>query len=114
MLRIVFRVYVLVVLCLVGCNTQIAVTGEARERLVNAPPFLAHWIKEGMTKESRRSDSWSCGALSTTYAADHGMVTEGVNQGGETDKRLSKQWRTCMQSKGYGYLENCEAGCLYP
>lgn len=114
MRRIFFSVYALVVSCLVGCNTQIAVTGEAWERLVNSPPFLAHWTKEGMTKNERREDSWSCGALSTTYAADHGMVTEGVSQGGETDKRLSKQWRTCMQSKGYVYLENCDARCLYP
>jgi hypothetical protein len=85
----------------------------------NAPsrppdPFLSHWIKEDMTRESRRNDSWACGALPTTYAADHAMVTEGANQGGETDLRLSKQWVACMKSKGYVHLEKCDARCLYP
>ena len=78
------------------------------------PPFLAHWIKEDMTRESRRNDSWACGALPTTYAADHAMVTEGKYQGGEMDLRLSKQWVACMKSKGYVHLEKCDARCLYP
>jgi hypothetical protein len=67
-----------------------------------------------MTRESRRNDSWACGALPTTYAADHAMVTEGANQGGETDLRLSKQWIACMKSKGYVHLDKCDAQCLYP
>ena len=77
-------------------------------------PFLSHWIKNDMTKESRRNDSWACGALPTTYAADHAMVTEGKYQGGEMDLRLSKQWVACMKSKGYVHLEKCDARCLYP
>lgn len=79
-----------------------------------SPPFLSYWIKDGMTKESRRSDSWVCGALPTTYAADHAMVTEGANQGGEMDLLLSKQWVACIKSKGYVYLEKCDARCLFP
>ena len=86
------------------------------------PPFLAHWIKDDMTKESRRNDSWECGAAPTVYAADHVVFskerfnefkssTEDWNQ---TERRLSKQWRTCMQSKSYVHLENCDARCLYP
>ena len=79
-----------------------------------ADPFLSHWIKEGMTRESRRNDSWACGALPTTYAADHGMVTEGRNQGSELDIQLSKQWVACVKSKGYVPLDQCDARCLYP
>lgn len=101
-------------LLIAGCNTQIAVTGATRERLLHPSPFGIQWIKEGMTKESRRVDSWACGALPTTYAADHSMVTEGANQGGEMDLRLSKQWVVCMKSKGYVYLEKCDSRCLYP
>ena len=86
--------------------------GNAPSRL--SFPFLSHWIKEDMTRESRRGDSWACGALPTIYAADHGMVTEGRDQGSETDIRLSKQWVLCMKSKGYIYLEKCAAHCLYP
>lgn len=77
-------------------------------------PFLSHWIKNDMTKESRRNDSWACGALPTTYAADHAMVTEGANQGGEIDLHLSRQWVVCMKAKGYVHLEKCDARCLYP
>lgn len=77
-------------------------------------PFLSHWIKNDMTKNSRRSDSWACGALPTIYAADHAMVTEGENQGKEIDRILSKQWVTCMKNKGYVHIEKCDARCLYP
>lgn len=77
-------------------------------------PYGIHWVKENMTRDGRREDSWSCGALPTTYAADHGMVIAGQNQGGEMDVLLSKQWRICMQAKGYVYLDQCDARCLYP
>lgn len=48
--------YGVIVLILVGCNTQIAVIGAARERLVHPTPFGARWVKEGMTRESRKAD----------------------------------------------------------
>jgi hypothetical protein len=86
-------------------------------------PYGSHWIKERMTKEQRRADSWSCGAASTVHAADHvvftkeqrdavRLFTDKDNYG--PDERLLNQWRICMQSKGYVYIDKCDARCLYP
>jgi hypothetical protein len=86
-------------------------------------PYGAHWIKEGMTRESRRQDSWACGAAKTVHAADHVVFTpeqrQSVRTQGEKDdfgpdKRLLDQWRVCMGSKSYTYLEQCDARCLHP
>jgi hypothetical protein len=91
----------------------------------NAPsrppdPFLNHWIKEGITKESRRGDSWACGAAPTVFAAEYARPPEEQLNGKVGKKwhdaleQFSKQWISCMKSKGYVYLENCDARCLYP
>ena len=86
-------------------------------------PYGAHWVKEGMTRESRRGDSWACGAAKTIHAADHVVFTheeityaklpEDLNDI-LANSRLTKKWISCMQSKGYTYLEQCDARCLYP
>ena len=65
-------------------------------------PYGSHWIKERMTKEQRKADSWSCGAAST------------VKDNYGPDERLLNQWRICMQSKGYVYIDKCDARCLDP
>lgn len=90
----------------------------------NIKPYGAHWIKGGMTKEGRRVDSWSCGAANTTYAADNVVFTkeqrDSIRKPTEMDNdfgpdgRLLDQWQTCMRGKGYAYLEQCDARCLYP
>jgi hypothetical protein len=86
-------------------------------------PYGAHWIKDGMTKESRRVDSWACGAAGTAHAADHVVFTPEQRQSVRAladkddfgpDKRLLDQWRACMRSKGYAYLEQCDGRCLHP
>lgn len=86
-----------------------------------SPPFLSHWIKEDMTRESRRNDSWECGAAPTAYAADHVVFSQEQYDGmkseverSEMRQRLSRQWVMCIRSKSYVYLENCDARCLYP
>ncbi len=89
----------------------------------NLKPYGTHWIKEGMTRERRRADSWSCGTANTLVAADHvifsaeKMVAARLpldqNDYGP-DGRLTKEWIACMQSKGYVYIEKCDAECLYP
>ena len=95
-----------------------------RERLIrNTKPYGAHWIKEGMTKEQRREDSWACGATRTVLAADHVIFSseqrESVRTAGEEgsfgpDGRLLDQWRSCMASRGYVFLKECDARCMYP
>jgi hypothetical protein len=84
-------------------------------------PFLSHWIKEGMTRENRRNDSWACGAAPTVYAADYAVFSreqysgaKSVKEDSEIGERLRKQWMVCMESKGYVYLYKCDARCLHP
>ena len=49
----------------------------------NIKPYLHYWEKPAMTEESRREDSWSCGAGDTIYGADH-VAFSRVNQWGQT------------------------------
>ena len=86
-------------------------------------PYGAHWVKEGMTRESRRDDSWACGAAETIHAADGPIFSDDdiAIEKSAIDKndwgprgRLFDKWVGCMQSKGYTYLEQCDARCLHP
>lgn len=96
---------------------------EAYEKLMYPKPYGAHWIKEGMTKEQRREDSWACGAARTAYAADKPVfdrdqlekerLPEDKNDYGP-DGRLTDRWSSCMQSKGYVFLKECDSRCMYP
>ncbi len=116
-----------VIIKLSGCLYGQCIDGPCaleRERIIrNIKPYGAHWVKEGMTRESRQSDSWACGAAGTAHAADHVVFTPEQRQIVRTvgdkddfgpDKRLLEQWRLCMGSKGYVYLEQCDARCLHP
>lgn len=111
---------------LTGCFVSELGSMSGKERieyLKSIKPYGAHWIKEGMTRESRRADSWSCGAANTVIAAD-GVIFSAEKRAAARlpsdqndygpDGRLTKEWIGCMQSKGYVYLENCDARCLYP
>lgn len=96
---------------------------EERDRIFNPPPYAAHWIKEGMTKESRRVDSWACGAAPTVFAADHVVHSREAMEAArlpherdifESIHRLRDHWQACMAAKGYTRLETCDARCLHP
>lgn len=85
-------------------------------------PYGIHWVKDNMTREGRREDSWVCGAAHTAYAADHVVFSEDqlaekkslTEKWYDVEKRLGNQWRICMQSKGYVYSDQCDDCCLYP
>ena len=86
-------------------------------------PYGVHWVKEGMTTESRRDDSWACGAARTEPAAngpifsndDIALEKSVIDENDyEPRGRLFDKWGKCMQSKGYAYLEECDARCLHP
>jgi len=106
-----------------GCNTQIAVTGEARQRLVNPIPYGARWVKEGMTRESRLADWVTCGGgnLSNGFRTNvHGELMRHYLD--EMDNH-SKKLTSCIQDKGYsfkyysrpGLADECTVQiCLYP
>jgi hypothetical protein len=115
--------YGVMVSILVGCNTQIAVTGAAREEILNRPPLGARWVKDGMTRESRLVDWVACGG--------GGNLQDGFRDWMDPESRKSyfdgwdqhmSHLSTCMQSKGYifrnlqkpGLPDQCDASCLYP
>ena len=86
-------------------------------------PYGAHWVKEGMTRESRREDSWACGAAKTIHAADNVVFTHEEMIAAKlpedlndilANSRLTKKWISCMREKEYSYVEQCDARCLHP
>lgn len=96
---------------------------EAYERLMNPKPSGVRWVKEGMTREGRREDSWACGAARTLIAADGPVFTRDdiERERRATDAndygprgRLFDRWSQCMQSKGYTHMKVCDSRCLYP
>ncbi len=96
----------------------------------NLKPYGAHWIKEGMTRESRLQDYESCGGnkwlnpgfpdaviraetLSTDAVSAQTYNKDLINNP-QAEARLGKKRMFCMLGKGYVWLENCDARCLYP
>lgn len=106
-----------------SCLSPSCLGEETYNNLMYPKPYGARWVKEGMTRESRREDSWACGADRTTIAADgpvfsdqdieHEKKSFDKNDYGPRD-RLVDRWATCMQSKGYIQLDKCDDRCLYP
>lgn len=97
-----------------GCCTL-----ECVAPLGPSQPYGAHWIKDGMTKESRRADIAACGAKGNESvnflpheieAAKHPEDFNNVM----AESRLTKKWAECMRNTGYVYLEYCDNRCLYP
>lgn len=78
-------------------------------------PYGAHWIKEGMTRDSRRHDFKECGGDSVSFKAGYEKQRdqttadyfEGLN-------KHTLKVHACMRAKDYIYLEQCDARCLYP
>lgn len=126
--------YVLMVAALSGCyigpggicgpQTPIYYCqSKADQEKMRPKPYGAHWVKEGMTRESRRDDSWGCGAARTEHAATKPVFPEDQLKAAKlptdlndilADSRLTKSWANCMQSKGYVYIDFCDERCLYP
>lgn len=96
---------------LYGCGNQVALSGNAYDDYQKAlKPYSHYWEKPEMTVESRRLDSWECGAGPTIYAADHLVFSpeaERAERKPEEDTnmpahyRLSARWVECMRNKGY-------------
>ncbi len=113
-------------LLLIGCGSQIGLSGQAREDyLKSIKPYGAHWIKEGMTRESRRVDLSSCGSPDgeeVRFSAEQINEERLVNEpnGVAAYLRLRNKVGLCMQGKGYVpigdlvYLGGCDVRCLYP
>jgi hypothetical protein len=114
----------------IGCNTQIAVTGEARERLLYPIPYGARWVKEGMTRESRLADWVACGGGSDLRDGFRTNRYQEPMRQYLSDLELHRYnlW-SCMTSKNYLYFnkdyeyeypkvtgtsQKCDSRCLYP
>jgi len=87
--------------------------------LKSIKPSGAHFIKDGMTKESRRMDIAACGAKgneSVNFLPDQIQAAKQPDDPNDIRAylRLRDQWASCMRGKGYVYLEPCDARCLYP
>ncbi len=86
---------------------------------VNVKPYGAHWIKEGVTKESRREDIAACGAKGNESVNFLPHEIQAAKQPDDPNDikamgRLTKEWAECMRGKGYIYLEYCDERCQYP
>ena len=95
---------------LVGCGTQVALSGKARtEYLKSIKPYIAYWEKAGMTEERRRQDWLACGGN------ERGTFSWKVKQQlpDESDEiariRQEHAFERCMIRAGYRYTGNCSS-----
>jgi hypothetical protein len=82
---------------------------EAYEKLAHPKPYLQYWMKENMTIEGRREDSFECGGSRRDSRPFSRGNEEQLMQPGETiwktRERLSIEWANCMKNKGYRYVD---------
>jgi len=107
--------------------TTFALTGCLYGQCMNGPcalehskivksikPYGAHWVKDEMTRESRRGDFVRCGG-GTDLRQGYEVLPNQSNQdffaafNAHTHKLLN-----CMKSSGYVYQTQCDARCLHP
>ena len=113
-----------------SCMSPSCLGEEAYNNLMFPKPYGAHWVKEGMTRESRLQDYESCGGnkwlnsgfpdaviraetWSTDLVSTHSYNKDLLNNP-QAEARLGKKRMICMQEKGYVWQESCDARCLYP
>jgi hypothetical protein len=113
-LRIFFGIAVITNLsgCLYGQCMDGPCAFERAKMIENIKPYGAHWIKEGMTRESRSADWLQCGGasgLNDGYERKSGLTTNEYFDGLDFHR---KRIRSCMDDKGYLWIEQCDARCL--
>lgn len=100
---------------LTGCGTQVPLSGKAYDDYIKSiKPYSEYWVREGLTVEGRREDSWACGAARTVHGASHVIFSDEQEKAErrpeEKDnfaarRRLSQAWVECMKAKGYRYAK---------
>jgi hypothetical protein len=101
-------------LLLTGCGIGgYSMTGMVLEKdLKSIKSYGEYWVKEGMTVEQKRRDSWACGAALNITSADRPDFTPAEIQAAKRTEdpndiaaihRLRQAWGECMKSKGYEY-----------
>jgi hypothetical protein len=103
---------------LAGCLYGQCINGPCaleHKRIVESiKPYGAHWVKEGMTRDSRRDEFVKCGGSPE--------MREGYEiQSGQSASDFFKGFNAhviavaaCMRANGYVYVEKCDASCFYP
>ncbi len=98
---------------------------ERAKMIEGIKPYGAHWIKEGMTRESRRVDLIVCGSPNgeeIEFSRDQIIREKNPSEPNSAAAylRLRDKVGAGMQSKGYTpvgdlqFLGGCDARCLYP
>jgi len=88
-------------------------------------PYGAHWVKEGMTRESRRSDLAFCGSINyedIQFSLERIKAEKLPSDPNDINAflRLRSQLGRCMSERGYQpigdlkYLGGCDERCMYP
>ncbi len=96
------------------CMSPSCLGEETYNNLMHPKLYGAHWVKEGMTRESRLGDFVQCGGradLREGYEMTQGQSNKDFFDG---FKAHVYQVSNCMKSKGYTDLDKCDARCLYP
>ncbi len=89
-------------------------------------PYGAHWVKDGMTTESRRHDLAACGSVSgnedVKFKDEQIQAARQAEEPNEINAylRLRDLLGQCMSELGYQpvgdlkYLGGCDERCMYP
>ena len=112
--------------CGIGPHQMNGVSGRERTEYLNSiKPYGAHWIKEGMTRESRRLDLAACGSINfedVQFSESQLRALKLPNEPNDIGAylRLRNQLGLCMASRGYKavgdlkYLGGCDERCMHP
>lgn len=117
-------------IAVIGCGINgyqmNGVSGKARTEYLNSiKPYGAHWVKEGMTRESRRADLAACGSINhedVRFPEEELKQARMQNEPNDIGAylRLQDQLGVCMSSRGYRaigdlkFLGGCDERCMYP
>ncbi len=71
----------------------------------NIKPYGAHWVKEGMTKESQLKDWVDCGGAANLSDGYEKRPEQTNSQYFEGLRFHRTKLRNCMNSKGYVWVE---------
>ena len=107
-LQIVSTIFICFIL--VGCGTQVALSGRAYDDYQKSiKPYIAYWEKEGMTEEARMQDWLVCGGQKNgSFAWDsRKKIPDETDDYART--RLQFEFQRCMLRAGYHYTGNCSS-----
>jgi hypothetical protein len=97
------------IIFLVGCGTQLALSGKAREDyLKSIKSYGEYFVKSGVSRDEWQEDWIACGGM-----ADGGFSSDAPS-GSPTDvlinasKQKRKDLANCMMSKGYDHEKGFE------